>query len=222
MKKFSIALDTCVGSGSLAVYENEERVYSRIGFLGRASEVTPLEALESALFEKDLEIKGLEELFLTRGPGSFTGVRTGLSIARGLREAMDLTVRTCTVFEALSVVGAERPFLTAVFAGSREVACQVWPEAPDGEGNKPSEGSKILAHSGLKDFLDEIDVRKMIAEPRCYAALDVERLASDGFVVLSSGDDVAALARRFILDPHTYESGYNLEAVYTREFAPGG
>ncbi len=77
--------------GSCLSYEGED-----IGF-GHASTFFAL--LERAQKSSGLRLKDVTHIAVTRGPGSFTGIRVGLSIAKGLELAGGLTLLGLTCFE---------------------------------------------------------------------------------------------------------------------------
>jgi tRNA threonylcarbamoyladenosine biosynthesis protein TsaB len=59
---------------------------------GRSYSATLVQAVEDLLAEAGFSLASLEAMVVTSGPGSFTGVRVGLSAAKGLSEAVGLPV----------------------------------------------------------------------------------------------------------------------------------
>ena len=59
---------------------------------GHAEALMPM--LESVLAETETARRDVRRLAVTHGPGTFTGVRVGLSAMRGLALALDLPVKT--------------------------------------------------------------------------------------------------------------------------------
>jgi tRNA threonylcarbamoyladenosine biosynthesis protein TsaB len=220
---FSIAIDTCVGAGSLALIISGEVQAEAVG-LGRSGRSTDVIFAISELIENhSLSPVGLEALYLTRGPGSFTGVRTGLSVAKGLQAVLPVRLQTCTVMEAMSVGCGKEGCYTAMFAGRGAVAFQKWAD-PDRE----ELGSRETRHSvsTIVEFAKLVNGEEaitVVAEPRLLEDTESEflRLLEDANTrVISPRESVAKLAWRFI----SSSQGVNgfLEAVYTREFDTGG
>jgi tRNA threonylcarbamoyladenosine biosynthesis protein TsaB len=113
-----LAIDTTSELGSIA--------------LSRGAEVTeevPLHSpegfahvlfgeIQSLLARHSLTLKDLEGIAVTSGPGSFTGVRIGLTAAKGLAEALGLNVAAVSNLQALAVFGT-RPLRAVVIDARR-------------------------------------------------------------------------------------------------------
>ncbi len=81
-----LALDTCFGCCSAAVYDaGADRVVAeRHAFMerGHAEAIAPM--VQSVLQEAGIAVKSLGRIAVTTGPGTFTGLRIGVSLAQGL------------------------------------------------------------------------------------------------------------------------------------------
>lgn len=90
-----LGIDTCGPSGSVALGRLVGRQVEILGqteLAGRTYSSTLVAAVEELLARHGASVKGLGALVAVHGPGSFTGVRVGLSAAKGLAEAADLHV----------------------------------------------------------------------------------------------------------------------------------
>ncbi|MBK67367.1 MAG: tRNA (adenosine(37)-N6)-threonylcarbamoyltransferase complex dimerization subunit type 1 TsaB [Rickettsiales bacterium] len=58
--------------------------------------------IQSVLEEKDLDLSTLTKIIVTSGPGSFTGIRVGLSLARSLGLALGIPVLGISSLQAMS------------------------------------------------------------------------------------------------------------------------
>lgn len=106
-----LAFDTCFGACSAAVLwhevraEGSESIEHIIGryeemATGQAERLMPM--IDEVLRESGLELKDLDAIAVTEGPGTFTGTRVGVAAARGLALATGLPIRTTT---SLHVMG---------------------------------------------------------------------------------------------------------------------
>jgi tRNA threonylcarbamoyl adenosine modification protein YeaZ len=84
-------------------------------------------AIEAMLRENDLAVADLKALAVNIGPGSFTGIRTGLITARTMAQFLDLPVYCFNTFELLA---AEATDPTAIYLdalrGRSYTACLSW------------------------------------------------------------------------------------------------
>lgn len=69
--------------------------------------------LEDLLKRNNLKLKDVNEIFLTIGPGSFTGVRLGLAFAKTLAALNDITIKTISTLQALAGKDSKEVFIDA-------------------------------------------------------------------------------------------------------------
>lgn len=118
--KFLI-LDTCgaVGGVALAAAENENelpRVIASRGLMGGTYSAKLITAVREVLDESGTaleSLKSLDAIVVMRGPGSFTGMRVGLSAAKGLSHASGVPV---IALSRLAVIAGKIPEATAFVA----------------------------------------------------------------------------------------------------------
>ncbi len=90
-----LGIDTCGPSGSVAVGRlagERVEVLGQTELAGRSYSSTLVAAVGELLAGNGVEAKALGAIVAVYGPGSFTGVRVGLSAAKGLAEAADIPV----------------------------------------------------------------------------------------------------------------------------------
>ncbi len=84
-----LAIETCSESCSVALlYNGEHQQEISTEPRGHADAVLPM--VERLLQQAAISLKQLDVIAFTRGPGAFTGVRIGTSVAQGLALATDL------------------------------------------------------------------------------------------------------------------------------------
>ncbi len=84
-----LAIETCSESCSVALLHNgEHQQLLSTQPKGHADNVLPM--VEQLLAQAELSMSGIDVIAFTRGPGAFTGVRIGTSVAQGLALATDL------------------------------------------------------------------------------------------------------------------------------------
>jgi tRNA threonylcarbamoyl adenosine modification protein YeaZ len=92
-----LAFDTATDVATSALVSDGEVLGER---MSRA--MTLLEDVDALLRQAGMHTRDVDALAVGIGPGSFTGVRIGLSTARGLALALDLPVAGVSTLDALS------------------------------------------------------------------------------------------------------------------------
>ncbi len=166
-----LAIDTA-GAGCCVALQfgraEDVRVISRFEAQTRGQSERVISLIEGLLEEAELDYQSLKRIICTMGPGSFTGVRVGLALAKGLALAAEVPLfgvsRTlvlghkffldqqegqgCDVFACLLDAGRDA-FYGQAFSGSGGQFCVL---------SEPV----LIAQSGLKDFLARFNVRLVI------------------------------------------------------------
>jgi tRNA threonylcarbamoyladenosine biosynthesis protein TsaB len=97
-----LALDTTSEVGGVGIYRDAERL-AWVPNHGHANEfsVTLFEMVDQALAQAQLELRQMELYAVANGPGSFTGIRSGMAAARAWGEAFERPVRAVSVLQAM-------------------------------------------------------------------------------------------------------------------------
>lgn len=91
----------------LAIFKDDTVIKElNLGTNGRHSEFIMSE-LESMLKDLDLSLDQFDRVITTKGPGSFTGVRIGVTIAKTLCYAKKIPLYSISTLKALSYTGYE-------------------------------------------------------------------------------------------------------------------
>ncbi|HCL67335.1 MAG TPA: tRNA (adenosine(37)-N6)-threonylcarbamoyltransferase complex dimerization subunit type 1 TsaB [Rhizobium sp.] len=155
-----LAIDTAGVDCSAAVYDSSAGVVlgSASETIGRGHAEKLMEMIDRALADAGIDLDAVERIAVTVGPGSFTGIRVGVSAARGLALALGVPavgVSTLAVLAAAMVEErGERPILAAIDAKRGEVYVQAF--SSSGEPMAEAKITSIDAASGLGDGLNPI------------------------------------------------------------------
>jgi tRNA threonylcarbamoyladenosine biosynthesis protein TsaB len=100
-----LTIDTCGPSGSVALGKLAGRdleILGQIELAGRSYSATLVSAVAELLKSAGAGLGDLRGIIVVNGPGSFTGVRVGLSAAKGLAQGAEIPVVAISRLEALS------------------------------------------------------------------------------------------------------------------------
>ena len=103
--RFVVGIDTCGPSGSVAlggIAGESVEILGQIELEGRNYSATLVAAVAELLAHAGVELKRVGAIVAVNGPGSFTGVRVGLSAAKGLAEAGQIPVVAVSRLEVLA------------------------------------------------------------------------------------------------------------------------
>jgi tRNA threonylcarbamoyladenosine biosynthesis protein TsaB len=130
-----LGLETATFCGSVALLAGDRLVASRTLNSPATHSARLLRTIEDLLGETTTRLENLAALAVSIGPGSFTGVRIGLSVAKGLAFALDIAIVGVSTLEALAVrAGRNRRLICPVIDARRNetfVAAYRWPAAAD-------------------------------------------------------------------------------------------
>ncbi|MEN6445259.1 MAG: tRNA (adenosine(37)-N6)-threonylcarbamoyltransferase complex dimerization subunit type 1 TsaB [Candidatus Cloacimonas sp.] len=118
-----LALDTTQNSGSIALADTNRVVYSAYFDIKITHSETLMPAIDYAFSFCNCQRHELNEIYVCKGPGSFTGIRIGLATAKGIAFALGIPLYAYSSLElaALPASGLGRNILAAIDAKMQEV-----------------------------------------------------------------------------------------------------
>ena len=114
-----LAIDTCGSQGSAALGRLAGDAVTLLGQIeleGRSYSATLIAAVGKLLASAGAELRSVAAIVVVNGPGSFTGVRVGLSAAKGMAEAAGLPL---VALSRLEVMAAKAGLSAAVLDAHR-------------------------------------------------------------------------------------------------------
>lgn len=125
-----LALDTAASWCSVAAYDSDgDVVLADVSEnIGKGHAEVLMTYVERALTEARLSLRDMDRVAVNIGPGSFTGVRIGVSAARGFALALGVPAIGITAFEALAsetrIESPEKPVVVFLDAHRGEIYAQ--------------------------------------------------------------------------------------------------
>ena len=122
-----LAFETAILGGSIAVFSNNELLVSECGeaAASRAEDLIP--NIHKALRSASLILSDIDHIAVSTGPGSYTGIRIGLSTALGLKAASTAKLTATTALAAIAhSTRRHLQTISAIPMGREDVAWQVF------------------------------------------------------------------------------------------------
>ena len=114
-----VAIDTATRLAGLALYDGEKVRAEMIWESRNNHSVELMPALDRMLVQQRVGPEHLAAVTVAMGPGSFTGLRIGMSVAKGLAQAQEIPIYGVPTLEILTVPHNEqrRPVWAVIQAG---------------------------------------------------------------------------------------------------------
>jgi len=129
-----LAIDTASSKIGIALYDGVEVLHEAVWLSPYRHTVELSPAIDEALKRTDRSIVDVEAVGLAIGPGSYTGLRIGAAVAKGLALARSLALVAVPTFDILAAAFPPDPDLqlAAVLEAGRGRLAVGWYEAQDG------------------------------------------------------------------------------------------
>ena len=123
-----LALDTSTSTASVGLFDGERVLSETTWLAGREHSTRLLMEAEIAFERTGYRVEDLTGLVVARGPGSFTGVRVALSVAKGMAAALQIPVWGVSSLDvlALAAVVADLPVRAVLEAGRGRYAMALY------------------------------------------------------------------------------------------------
>ena len=182
-----LALDTALSATTVVVARDGRVLASRCDPMERGHQERAAVLVAEAMAEAGVAFSALDRIGVTLGPGSFTGVRVGLALAKGLALAWETPLVGLGSLEALAFsIGAPGVTAAAIDARRRRVYLQLF-----------KDGASLC----------EPDLVEVEAVRETIEALELGPQPGDALTLVGSGapllNEIAPTAK---LDPLPYPS----------------
>ena len=193
-----LAVDTSGRQGGITLARgngNQVEMIESASIQGGTFSAELIPQISDLLRRHQLSPQQLQGLIAVTGPGSFTGLRVGLTAVKGLAEVLGIPIATVTSLELLlEVSGAEEATMAVLDAGRGEVYAAVR--------NRTSEEMLLSLEEALA-LAKSHELQVLTAEPNVTAKFDQAKLmtyrstevaAKVGYAKLLQGETVDVLA----------------------------
>jgi tRNA threonylcarbamoyl adenosine modification protein YeaZ len=118
-----LAIEAAVSGGSISLINNGTEVANWIGTSGTAKAENLLANIDRLLDENKMSIRDVSMVAVSAGPGSFTGIRIGISTALGLTTGLDIELASESALKAMACQFPGHQNVTAAVPAGRDTVC---------------------------------------------------------------------------------------------------
>ena len=116
-----LAIDTATKIGSVALYEDKTGIIGEINLYVKVNHSNVIMKAVDSLFDlSGYTIKDVDKIAVTTGPRSFTGIRIGVAIAKGLAYSLKKPIIGINELDVLAETGEEREGLIVPLIDARK------------------------------------------------------------------------------------------------------
>lgn len=206
MDEVLLLVDTCGERASVALTRDGLR-RGEVVLPDRAASVSLLDAVSEVLASGGVRLQELSGVGVVSGPGSFTGVRVGLAVCKGLCEAVGLPIAAVSRLEVLADAAKLCEGVAVLRAGREQVYARDVRNCL-GQGERLLEiaamremvhGREVVcAEEVLLPALQEVSGRvRLVALTAADASGTVRRCLAEG------GSDLAQVDANYVRDEET-------------------
>jgi tRNA threonylcarbamoyl adenosine modification protein YeaZ len=159
---YLLAIESAIAGGSIALLDDSGVIAARCGHgsVSRAEDLLP--NIVAMLDEAGVSKNELARVAVSLGPGSYTGLRIGISTAMGLKRGLNIEYVGVPLFEALSEVNPDT--LIAVPMGKTDI-CFVDSNAP--------ETSRVVRADEFTEIVRTSGTSRILVHPALTARLPI-------------------------------------------------
>lgn len=164
-----LGIDTSGKSGGITLAQGVAHIFNALdssAIEGGTFSAQLIPAVSAMLQRNNFTAAALSGFAMISGPGSFTGLRVGLSAVKGLAEVLQKPIATVSLLEALAVASGERGRIAAALdAGRQEIYFGLFDVA---QGSAATVSEHLFS---FDEFLDELKNTQVVCLATCDHAI---------------------------------------------------
>ena len=210
-----LAIDTATKIGSVALYEDKTGIIGEINLYVKVNHSNVIMKAVDSLFDlSGYTIKDVDKIAVTTGPGSFTGIRIGVAIAKGLAYSLKKPIIGINELDVLAETGEEREGLIVPLIDARKE--RIYYSQYKYE-NRKLVRKEEYKDGELRDILEKLKGEKVvfIGDGAIVKQELIKEIMGEDNIVFSKVNSIprAAMAAQMALH-HEDDNIYTLEPFY--------
>ena len=170
-----LAIETSVKESSIAIMHDNDYCYELFSDTKNDTARSLPMLIEDALSKTKNSFQDLDGIAISMGPGSFTGLRVGLSYAKGLSLALDIPIIPISTFESMINIAQPSPSIvvnTIIYShgnfvynaeyelNDKSYLSSIEPKLFDIKDVKYKENSFVI-YVGKKEIMNTVDIENI-------------------------------------------------------------
>lgn len=115
----SLFLDTCSHNIIVGILEDNKLIYSKIEENDNKLSEKLFPYISEAFKEINKDIHDIDSIYVANGPGSFTGIRIGVTVAKTIAWALNKRIVTVSEIEVLASTKTEKKYICPLIDARR-------------------------------------------------------------------------------------------------------
>ena len=213
-----LAIDTATKIASVALYDDKIGVVGEINLYVKLNHSNVIMTAIDNLFKMtNLKIQDVDKVAVTLGPGSFTGIRIGVAIAKGLVFGTDKKIVGINELDVIAYNAEGREEIIVPLIDARKE--RVYASSYIFEKEKLKRLTDYV-NSGLEDILKELEDKKAIFigdGAIAYKNIIEEKLKENAFVFSKTSSIPRAVVAAKLACEKEGDNLYTLEPYYVNK-----
>jgi tRNA threonylcarbamoyladenosine biosynthesis protein TsaB len=115
-----LAIDTSTNNASIAIFDNNMLLASHIWHVGQEHSVQIYDAIKSLMENSHVSIESIDAIAIAIGPGSFNGLRVGVTLAKTFSFVRNIPLKGVTTLAAIAQIHSDvHPTILSVLEAGR-------------------------------------------------------------------------------------------------------
>ena len=115
----SLFLDTCSHNIIVAILENNKVIYSKIEKNDNQLSEKLLPYIEEGFIKINKSVHDIDTIYVVNGPGSFTGIRIGVTVAKVMAWGLNKKIVTLSELEVLASIHTDKKYIVPLIDARR-------------------------------------------------------------------------------------------------------
>lgn len=222
-EKLTLAIETAVCGGSLSLWRGAAELDGWVGTseISKAQDI--LDEIAKIFERSAVPKKSIARIVVSRGPGSYTGIRLGMAIGLGLKKSLDCALDAAALLPAmisapLKKEGADgEKIITAVPFGRNQICWQEF--EVDGQGTVTSlNPPRISDAEGFYGFFNSVRARRIqiILHHKLYREFreNYENHLTKDIALTNAGENIA---QYLVHAPRERRAGQVFRPIYIND-----